>query len=260
MWCARQSCSTAHPAACCCMLVLCFCYWVSMQPLTRTPAACCLQVGYSISASGDIVPTHSGSFVGPFNSVSGAAPSGSLTGSVINQLFHRHSAASPPGGTSTGGNTISGMTSMPSGGFLSLTGSTDGTALHGRPSVAYSGLDSLQGGLQSGLSGSLTGASQGLVGAVPPVEGLVTNPVLANLEAAFASDPRRHRRNDSKLSSLSIGSLHRCGRHGPWLCARAWLNCRVESRGGVQPVMLIAGGLHDYSTLCCVFVLTEPKC
>jgi hypothetical protein len=53
--------------------------------------------------------------------------------------------------------------------------------------------------------------------ALPPVEGFVPNPVLANLERAFNADPRRHKRNDSqvsqlsKLSQLSISSLSRCG-------------------------------------------------
>jgi hypothetical protein len=40
--------------------------------------------------------------------------------------------------------------------------------------------------------------------ALPPVEGFVPNPVLANLERAFNSDPRRHRRNDSQASQTSL--------------------------------------------------------
>lgn len=63
--------------------------------------------------------------------------------------------------------------------------------------------------ISGGPGDSLIGANPALhaVEALPPVE--VTNPVLANLELANSLDPRRHRRTDSKLSNLSIGSLHR---------------------------------------------------
>lgn len=59
------------------------------------------------------------------------------------------------------------------------------------------------------MSGDGTSNNSGLhsMEILPPVE--VTNPVLANLELANSLDPRRHRRNDSKLSDLSLGSLRK---------------------------------------------------
>lgn len=66
-------------------------------------------------------------------------------------------------------------------------------------------LVSLSGGTSDGMNGSHPALHA--VDALPPVE--VTNPVLANLELANSLDPRRHRRTDSKLSNLSIGSLQR---------------------------------------------------
>jgi hypothetical protein len=84
---------------------------------------------------------------------------------------------------------------------------------------AAAGLAAAGFGDGSSMAGTSTPAASSVVGvheAVPPVEGFVPNPVLANLERAFNSDPRRHKRTDSqvsqlsqlsKLSNLSISSL-----------------------------------------------------
>jgi hypothetical protein len=182
-----------------------------------------LQVGYSISASGDMVPApHGPSYAG----------GNTGHGGVIGQIFHRASGTSLMGGTGSlpgavhsttgslfGRNSVTsitgtgsgqaalGMSSLP-GGFISLTGdSGDGGSGTLRASMLHAGLHGPGGSL---TGGSLTGTGLSGAGeAVPPVEGFVTNPVLANLELAFSQDPRRHRRKDSQLSSLSIGSLHR---------------------------------------------------
>ncbi|WIA12055.1 hypothetical protein OEZ85_012134 [Tetradesmus obliquus] len=180
------------------------------------------QVGYSISASGDMVPApHGQSFVSN-------APG---HGSVIGQIFHRASGNSLISGTgslpvathsATGGlfgrNSVTsltgtasgpaalGMSALP-GGFVSMTAEAGDGGSSPRASMLQAALHGPAGTL---TGGSLTGTvASGAGEAVPPVEGFVTNPVLANLELAFSQDPRRHRRKDSQLSSLSIGSLHR---------------------------------------------------
>ncbi|KAF6253363.1 hypothetical protein COO60DRAFT_1547131 [Scenedesmus sp. NREL 46B-D3] len=180
------------------------------------------QVGYSISASGDMVPAphgpavsggshgHGGGVIGQIFSrasgtslMGGAGSSLGAAHSTAGSLFGRNSVASLTGAAS--GQGALGMSALP-GGFISLTresgdgGSPRALMLHA----------ALQGPGGSLTGGSLTSTGLGVAGeAVPPVEGFVTNPVLANLELAFSVDPRRHRRKDSQLSSLSIGSLQR---------------------------------------------------
>lgn len=132
-----------------------------------------MQAGYSISASGDIVVeaprAHGQSFVGQFGSNGGAH---SAPGGTVTSFFSRHSVLSEGPGQHA--------VPVP---FLSLSGgSNDGGQTGTQPATH-------------------------MIEALPPVE--VTNPVLANLELANSLDPRRHKRTDSKLSSLSIGSLHR---------------------------------------------------
>lgn len=152
-------------------------------------------------------------------------------GSVIGQIFHRASGNSLISGTgslpvathsATGGlfgrNSVTsltgtasgpaalGMSALP-GGFVSMTAEAGDGGSSPRASMLQAALHGPAGSL---TGGSLTGTvASGAGEAVPPVEGFVTNPVLANLELAFSQDPRRHRRKDSQLSSLSIGSLHR---------------------------------------------------
>lgn len=98
------------------------------------------------------------------------------------------------------GSTLAGP--LPSG-YNSASGATAGAAVDGAAGD----------GSTAGTSTPAAGSVVGVHDALPPVEGFVPNPVLANLERAFNADPRRHKRNDSqvsqlsKLSQLSISSL-----------------------------------------------------
>lgn len=152
-----------------------------------------LQVGYVISPSGDmqlppVQPTPSS-----------LTPHGSGVVNTIMALTRRHSSISAVGST---------MGPLPPSGYSTASGAAaDGVA--GGLNVAAVG----EAGSTAGTSTPAASSVVGLHEAVPPVEGFVPNPVLANLERAFTADPRRHKRNDSqvsqlsKLSNLSISSL-----------------------------------------------------
>eukprot|EP00879_Flechtneria_rotunda_P010836 GHRR01011325.1.p1 GENE.GHRR01011325.1~~GHRR01011325.1.p1 ORF type:complete len:1369 (+),score=416.83 GHRR01011325.1:1346-5452(+) len=158
------------------------------------------QAGYSISASGDIILTPQHQSFAALSSQSGTARR-SVSGGVLGALFNRSSLAS----SLTGGhhNARHSFTSLMGGHYvqpLTPPGSVPGAVGH----LATE----LQGGSRPS---SISGGNGFLVlsEAVPPVEGLVTNPVISNLELAFSQDPRRHRQKDSWLSTLSVSGLQR---------------------------------------------------
>lgn len=136
------------------------------------------QAGYSISASGDIMASHrQPSLAGSQSGLGPRSTAGSMMG-ALKALGQRQSSH------------IGSGLSTPTGSLPYGLGSE-------RVSLPLSTADGASSPLPHGESS-----------AVPPVD-LVTNPVVANLEAAFNQDPRRHRRNDSRLSTMSIGSLSR---------------------------------------------------
>jgi hypothetical protein len=163
-------------------------------------------VGYTISPSGDMqLPITQSAPV-----KLGHTTSGGVVSSIMS-LTRRHSNMSTAGSSVVG--------ALPPGGV------SNGSAHAGSIGPTASGAGSLSAGLLelaegSSMGGTSTPAAGSVVGvggheAVPPVEeGFVPNPVLANLERAFTADPRRHKRNDSqvssqlsRLSNLSISSI-----------------------------------------------------
>lgn len=132
---------------------------------------------------------------------------------MIGTLLHRLSAGISTAGTLTSTGSLQPVTSGmrdSSGGAAAPADAGVGGAAGAAAAPRSSGGGSRPSFLQLPSSSSLhLGAHE----ALPPVDGSVANPVLAGLELAFSMDPRRHRRTDSKLSSLSItGSLHKCAR------------------------------------------------
>jgi hypothetical protein len=145
---------------------------------------------------------------------------GSGVVNTIMSLTRRHSLT-PANSSSAGGRHLAQFSTN------SSTGVRHSALAHFSTSSAPPTIDGAAAGLAaaglggdgSSVAGTSTPAASSVVGAheaVPPVEGFVPNPVLANLERAFNSDPRRHKRNDSqvsqvsqlsKLSNLSISSL-----------------------------------------------------
>lgn len=193
----------SQPAGCgqCCMLIstmslrsqlpdVCLHICCLASPhLPRPP--CPVQVGYSISPSGDMpVPAQA--------APSGPTPHGAGVVNTIMSLTRRHSSISAVGST-TGALPPAWHTS--GSGAVAAAGSIDGIAAGHHLASGFIG----DGG--SSVAGTSTPAAGSVVGqheALPPVEGFVPNPVLANLERAFNSDPRRHRRNDSQASQTSL--------------------------------------------------------
>jgi hypothetical protein len=145
------------------------------------------QVGYTISPSGDMqVPVQP--------APSGVSSHGSGVVGTIMALTRRHSSVSAVAST-TG--------ALPP--FPSSSGAAAGAEGVPRPYAAYysagiTGDGSSTAGVSTPAAGSVVGAHE----ALPPVEGFVPNPVLANLERAFTADPRRHKRNDSQASQSSL--------------------------------------------------------
>jgi len=152
-----------------------------------------LQVGYVISPSGDmqlppVQPTSSS-----------LTPHGSGVVNTLMALTRRHSSISAVGST---------LAALPPSGYSTASAAAADGVAAGLPIAA-----AVEAGSTAGTSTPAASSIVGLHEAVPPVEGFVPNPVLANLERAFTADPRRHKRNDSqvsqlsKLSNLSISSL-----------------------------------------------------
>lgn len=131
----------------------------------------------------------------------GLTPHSSGVVNTIMAMTRRHSSVSAVGSTLAG--------PLPSG-YNSASGATAGAAVDG---VVGLHAGAAGDGSTAGTSTPAAGSVVGVHDALPPVEGFVPNPVLANLERAFNADPRRHKRNDSqvsqlsKLSQLSISSL-----------------------------------------------------
>lgn len=196
----------SQPVCCgqCCMLISTISLWsqlpdVCLHICCLSPRRTCpgplllypVQVGYSISPSGDMpVPAQA--------APSGPTPHGAGVVNTIMSLTRRHSSISAVGST-TGAVPPVGHTS--GSGAVAAAGSIDGIAAGRTLASGFTG----DGG--SSVAGTSTPAAGSVVGqheALPPVEGFVPNPVLASLERAFNSDPRRHRRNDSQASQTSL--------------------------------------------------------
>lgn len=198
--CVKAVAAADAPVLCClargCMTCLRLCVCVCLL-------YCLLQVGYTISPSGDM---QAAAAQAPPSTL---APHGSGVVNALLSLTRRHSSVSAVGSTT-------GMAPVPSTGGSSIKAAA--APLQGQPA---DGLPTAAGAAAAGDSSSMSGAMPAAAGgvheAVPPVEGLVPNPVLANLERAFTADPRRHKRTDSqisqisqlssKLSGMSIGGL-----------------------------------------------------